>query len=470
MNLKVEKRPFMMWSLATILSIIGSCAFNDDIGALTIISMFVLVLNVLCIVEKQEKILSLSLLFMLFMYVFHSGQFIAHFFNSMNDIKKYENITLILSDEEQTKSLLFLIWCLVAYTFGALLVNNENTRRIINLKYSFKREFGDVECANIRTIGIILFAVSVIPRVYYDYLKFRAYIAGAYVNTTTVSLPGWLNLLKDFFILSLIFLLLGNAKSPNKAKIILFFSSLYMVLGMLKGNRGQQLICIIALFLVYHLLFGRENRWSIAKIVRTIVTMYLLMVFVSAIGTIRSTGDILSLSGFGSILADNSPIALIMKFLGELGGTDLNLGYAIRFIPSQHPYNYGINYLAGLTSVYPNFGGLLGKIINYYSYVAVFPVAENYGGSNIAEAYVNFGPYVGALFFLIVGYLVNRFSYKFTLLCDKKVDLYKIAVMASLIPNLILWTRDFFYCMIFQYFWTAVLIMLVRKKYGDNYE
>ena len=224
MNCKVKKQAFFGATIALLLS--GTALlYMSNREALAVLSMIIFVIDFISLKKANGRYITIGSIFLSLIYFFHCGQSIVELCGYLGNVKNSENLTLILSNAELAESLLFCIFSITFYTLGAILntdcqiVSSSEKSYIIDVK----------QCTQLRALGLILLLLSFGPRVYSDVLKWQAYIAGAYINTTFVEVSGLVSILNQFFLFSLVLLVIGNANNPRVARSILYLSIIYII-------------------------------------------------------------------------------------------------------------------------------------------------------------------------------------------------------------------------------------------------
>ena len=140
--------------------------------------------------------------------------------------------------------------------------------------------------------------------------------------------------------------------------------------------------------------------------------------------------------------------------------------FSVHDFPDFVPFKYGISYLAGLTSIYPNTGGLLpSQVIKEYVYMYSFAtntMKYTLGGSYIGELFVNFG-WLSIVLSVFVGVFIGK-------TCKKLQNCFIAGNWISIVPLLpifyfgLLWVRGYFYSFIFTSFWLLIFCKLYKGR------
>ncbi|MGE9976766.1 O-antigen polysaccharide polymerase Wzy [Coprococcus catus] len=463
MSIKVYKHEilplFLLYGLCFISALIET-DFTSIVGG--IISSIIYGVCILLISKRQGRLMGVASIFISLIYVLHCGELVVSIFNYTSYGSYIIPVQNSVSNEVFFRSYLFSIFSMCFFTTGYLFTNTESNKDIKPIESENEDYY--VLKKNIFTGGIILFAVCLIPHAYIDITQWAAYrTSGVYAEIYHIQIPGLFSILNPFFYPSIFMIIIG-CQSSKRAKLISMLFAVYLIFSMGKGSRIQQLILLVSLFLLY-IYYISPRKIRLKQIIALLFVAYILVLVINLVGRLRGHGGILDLGIVIDTLRTSSPLDVILDQLMELGGTQVSLAYAVETVPERIFYLFGLNYLAGLLSVYPNIGGLLGKATKYYGFTSSFPDyirAHNLGGSILGEAYTNFGFIGGCVVLFVIGIVVAKVDKEFRKCCECN-DVYSLMLLMFLIPNLFLWTRDYFYCMVYTFFWMSLYLRFILR-------
>lgn len=270
------------------------------------------------------------------------------------------------------------------------------------------------------------------------------------------SIPSTIIMVADIF--SVIYL--RYCCKGKKRRNILLAIILLEIVFMASGSRILGITYLILLLLFVPIFPGGIKKLSAGKKIAIFCGALFLILLLPTI----SANRLYSTSIFSlDYLKESSILNSLIK---EFGMTILNTTVAIRNRDSIELLN-GLSYYGGVVTLVPNvggfFNGLLEKIFydntlsNFFSY--------SYGGSNIGEAYMNFGSY-GWLFFIPVGLLMGKLDRLLDMLLRK--DLIAQIFIVALLYECILWIRSYFFLIIRLPIWLAIAWILVTALSGGK--
>ena len=449
------------------ISVLIETDFNAVIGG--IISLIIYGICFFLISKRQGRMIGVVSIFLSLIFVLHCGELVVSIFDYTDYGSYIIPVKSSVSNEVFFKAFLFSIFSMCFFTTGFIFADTR-----INI-YPERMESGIEDCYALKkrifTGGIILFAVCIIPHAYIDFAQWAAYrTSGVYAEIYHIQIPGIFSILNPFFYPSIFMIIIG-CQNVKRAKLVSVLFAAYLIFSMGKGSRIQQLILLAALLLLYIYYISRR-RIRFTQLIVLLFSAYLLVLVINLVGRLRGHGGILDLETVIDTFKTSSPMDILLDQLMELGGTEVSLAYAIEIVPNSMFYLLGINYLAGLLSVYPNVGGLLGKATSFYGFTTSFPDsirAHNLGGSILGEAYTNFGFIGGCIVLFVVGIFIAKIDKEFRKACEFN-DVCRLTLLMFLIPNLFLWTRDYFYCMVYTFFWMSLylrILLQAKKVKGD---
>jgi len=429
--------------------------FNQDkFDLITYLAFFQLLISVLLIAYINKKLFTIAALFLILSFLFHFGQSIIISFG-FNDVYAHRNVLSETSYELYIKSEIFTFISHFFLTIGMVYAPNFYQKTLSN------EHEEDIMLRKLKIISLTVICISIIPLIYLDILKLLAVRTSGYLSTYSTYSSGinkYLGLIAQFCRPAITMFLISIKKENKKNKIIFILSSIYYIVMMLSGDRGTNMIYLLANIFVYYKIIKQVK---VRTIIYASIAGYILLGFISSINILRSSAD-MSFEAFISYFAIRSKDGIIYSTLREFGGTIKTLCYAIQFIPSYTNYNYGLTYIFSWLIISPV---LPEKIINLFNtnftFVNAFPESYQYslGGSYLGELFFNFG-WIGSFFAIFIGAFVG-FINNLIENSIKKNNWLIFSICMILFPNLLLWIRGYFVELIFKVFWLGFFTLIM---------
>lgn len=216
---------------------------------------------------------------------------------------------------------------------------------------------------------------------------------------------GYMQILMYLFMPSLLCYLIGCGYSPKSRKIVYTIFGIYLLLGLLSGDRGSWLCPLIALIWLHTHYTGVSKTKMIKYGLWGLLGLYLL----SAITAIRNDGLHLSADIF--INAFNPENNVLVDTCFELGGSMSVITYLLNTPNDIYPYTN--------TYIVAIFGALSSRLLSLFGLKQVLIAdwfsqehlgLENWGVgfSMLGEAYVNGGFLGGLIYMTILGFLIGK--------------------------------------------------------------
>jgi hypothetical protein len=449
--------------IANIFIFIILFATKGNLQLITYLSLLQLIFSLIFIIKNDHTVFSIAITFLLLSYLFHFGQSIITTFG-FEDVHAHRNVIFRTSLDLYNRASYFVILAHFFLTIGIVYspfkVFKRDKKRI-NFDYYLKNEF--IILKNIRVIAYLVLAISLLPLVYIDIQKLIAISSSGYLSTYEVYTTGinkYIALLAQFARPAITMLLIGYKYNKRKFNIFFIITSLYFILMMFAGERGTNMIYLIANTFVYYRVV---NQIKLRTVIFGLLFGYFVLVIINSISILRSSSDY-SIYTLISSIQIRSDDGIIYSTLREFGGTIQSLIYSIQFIPEYTNYNFGTTYLNGFLVILPK---LPSQLLSYlsvdFTFVKAFPEAfQKYlGGSYLGELYFNFG-WFGTSMAIFVGHLVG-FVNKTIEHSIKTRNWMVFSVCMIFFPNLLLWVRGYFVELIFTAFWMGMFILLINK-------
>lgn len=231
--------------------------------------------------------------------------------------------------------------------------------------------------------------------------------------------------------------------------MILVFEAVFM----LTGSRLYSAIYIMSLVVfMYPELKMKKSNWI--KNCTLIIAGLFLLTIVVGVRNARALGNV-SLDTVMNFAATNN---VITSFIREFGLTQIDLAIAIQN-ESQVEYLLGSSYYNALFTIIPNIGGIFTEIIENLYFIT--PLTSfyfmNYGGSFIAETFMNFG-YMGILVAIPIGWLIAK-----TDGVGRNLEIYSLStqiMFVALVFRIFSWERGYFFALFRIPIWIWLVYMI----------
>lgn len=240
--------------------------------------------------------------------------------------------------------------------------------------------------------------------------------------------------------------------SEKNRQVFLIAILILEIIFMASGSRilGITFILLILLLVPY-----RVNALK-----KKIFICLFLLVIIIILPTISANRLSTSATNIFSLdFLENSNI--IVSIIKEFGMTILNTTVAIA---NEDKINFlhGLSYTGAISGVLINLGGIFDELLDKMLYTNQLKEYFNYayGGSSIAEAFINF-KYWGIIIFVPVGILISKIDIAIESL--GKLQVTKKIFFIALIFETILWTRSYFFQMIRLPIWLFIFYFVIRN-------
>ena len=307
----------------------------------------------------------------------------------------------------------FVLLCLATLHFGALLAwGTDAGRTAPNPPEAQRRVAKDM-----RAVGWVLLGISIVPAAYVVGQAVRITSSRGYVGYYEAMAPHGVmaapEVLTGFLVPALLILVGGSLQARRTRWTASLLLLLYALAELYIGRRTDSLIPLIALLWVWHRAVSRLPE-------KPVVAAVALMLFVvsPAVGYARHYTD--KLNGVVQYVSDvgerDNPM---VNAFAEYGGSMEVVCYVLELVPSERPYDLGMNYLYSALLVVPNF--LKGFALDpQYGNPAIWltqrvrPDMRRVGGglgfNLFAEAFCAYGWFGAPLVILVFGLALGRFN------------------------------------------------------------
>lgn len=423
----------------------------------------IFVLSMLMLKVAGVAFLSLSSLFTIFTFIFHFGQLVILTFGFHYKFT-IVNYSKWLEQEPFKRTILFSFFVFMTMTLGILISTKNRLKNKLTKKINRNKE----KIIDIKLLGYLIlistFPIKLILDLYQIYFSMRY----GYVGMLEMGISGVILQIAQFYIIGVVLLLLAYQGNRWKATMIFFLSALYCIFSMLSGGKSRPTIHIVLLCYVY---FTTVVKLKWTQILKYGIVGYLMVLFLNTVTIVRAEG-ITSIQNFLLLMlsSDQNPI---FKVLEEFGSTIYTVYQAIVIVPEKLSYAYGVTYLASLSQVLLNIGGILNHATNIAQFAIHLNEGYPLGGSYIAELYYNFG-YIPSLFLgVVIGGFVNNISVRMEFYL-KNGAYVQFSYFIMLFTSIIWWVRAGFIDLIRGTVWSILLIMVfslfckLRKRHTEE--
>ena len=433
-----------------------ACMLKKSFDVITWCSLFQLVGNIVIISAMSKKYLNVYNVFALLTYLFHFGQSIIVTL-PFSDIYFDRSVVAKTSIESVIEAEIFVMMCFFAIGLGYIYMCGKKKELYCN-----EEGFDTDELCRLQFIAIVLVIITFIPMIYIDIQKIVALKNADYNATYLVYQSGigkYIGMIGQFGKPALVLLIFSYQKRKRLATYMMIACIAYLLFAMLSGDRGTNLVYLLAILFVYFL-YVRMVRLRV--VVLCGVMGYLLLSVISTLSLFRSVD--FSVENFIEMYRRRSGDGIIYSCLREFGGSMITLVHTMEYIPSYEPFNFGLTYIHGLFYIMPVLPDAITEMtMKSVSFIHAFPeTATDYislGGSYLGELFFNFG-WSSPVFATFIGCLIGKMD---IMLRDKAKPRYA-ATVAVVLPMFILWVRDFYVGMVFKAFWLSVLILYVKWR------
>ncbi|MHC1714450.1 MAG: O-antigen polysaccharide polymerase Wzy [Acidaminococcaceae bacterium] len=349
--------------------------------ALTLVSS-VSLLVMLSIIEEQ--FFTISILFMMFLSVFHFGQAWIYLFGAEVDTKISYDIFSLYSYQQIYEIMSF---CLVAYNLlGIFLIAFFDKMANYQTPKNLPEMFSEAQRIKLYRFACVFFFVLVMPVAIYDYMSITITMASGHIGLYEQSdaLATWAAA-NSYLPFVIIMLLLGSDKKSDTWKWIYAYAiGRCLLLMILTGKRGSLIIPLLIYVYCKHKFIKPIKKSNAIWVVICGVVLLSLISFIA-----YTRGDYSNENFFEFILKKN----IIVQILSELGGTFTTTVLAFRYTENEMVLN-GKSYLGALSVSVPLSDYFFPEIKQYYSLETILnqysPSGGALGGSLFGELFINF--------------------------------------------------------------------------------
>lgn len=395
------------------------------------------------------NIFSLSGIFLVLSYLFHFGQLIIMVLFPDYNFGRFNYYAFYDSSGLKEASGFALITILMV---GFGIISSFINKHYFNIKID-----SESNLKQYKMIGWIIVFISFPIQVYIDFTKIYISITHGYLETYNIGIAGVWGSIGFLSFIGFVLLILGYSRDKKKSISLFVFIIVYLLITMISGHRGHQIIKIIFYFYVFNKAIYKIKAKNILLYGILGFFMLALLNTIMAIRSIEGKTLGLFLESLLEALKGDS----LKDMIVELGGTINTMYLVIQQVPKNTSHTYGITYITSIFSIMPNIGGVFTNLNNNSIYQKNI-IGSALGGSYIGELYYNFS-YFGIVVGFFIGSFISRISQKFDLFLENK-DYLRVAYYSPLFIYILWWVRDSFYSMVRPFIWTYIVVYILKKS------
>lgn len=425
---------------------------------ITVSVLALIVCTLIVLKQTTGEIFSFAVLFLLFSYIMHLGHplLLSLGYDRVLgfDQRGYTTPEIYIRACQFSAKAQF--WLMLGMMLGSLKtyqLRTTETPRILDM--DLNKDY----LQKTYIVGLNLFFVTLLPRAYVDLSKILLYLQGGYLKTYSLNVNGYIQVLAKMLDLAVLVIIVASKNNEHRARWWMLGMCTYHFLFMLTGNRGDAVMRIIVMLLVYSKIFPSRNL-SLGKVIGGICGIWISVAILSALGTLRLDGMTLQ-QFYNQIVKNLFGEPAVLKIFSEFGVTIKTVCFAIETFPQIHPYSYGMNYIKGSLAFLPNIGGFITNSIKELVYVYYFRNSSVIGGSYIGELYYAFGP-IGCLLAAFIGFFVSRIDF-IRIAAQLSQNWKKFLVSIVFITPCIWWIRDYYYTCVREIVMSIVALFILYK-------
>lgn len=349
--------------------------------------------------KYYKSLLNPFTLFVIALILFNGGQIIIQGF-SFSHINIYGGYRY----DEILNSIYFISISIQMFNLGGGLTTKYN-----KIKRSSKIDFKDI-----RVVGWFFIIIAFVPYMITAKEAITIVFKGGYISLfeqdLRIGVSSTIDIIATFMIPGFLFLLAGSKNHRFGRYTSLFFLISNTLIQFFLGSRSSAIMPFIAYVWLWDSCVRRISRKHL--ILGTLVVFIAIFPLISVTRGYSGADKMSILSIFNVLASLDNPILLI---LSEMGNTFRPVFYSMILVPTSRPFDLGLSYIYSLIAIFPNLfwdlhptvsRGLLGSWVTRAAYGSSYK--SGFGFSAIAEAYVNFGWFLGALFMGVLGYLLKK--------------------------------------------------------------
>lgn len=273
------------------------------------------------------------------------------------------------------------------------------------------------------------------------------------------SFSGVFSALAGFFYIGISFIYL-TSKDKKRRKLFLYVCFAYILVTMLTGNRGHQVINIIGILLVVFIDSGK--RIPFRKLVVYLLAGFIGLSFIDMIFSVRHEGINFLVQNFSTVLSDTMEKNILLETLNNFGATVFTVYLVLERVGNTiHPF-FGEAFVKSIASIVPDIGGVFSQINKGAIFSRNLNTAHQIGGSLVGEFYYNFRSLywlAGIVFGLLYGSLSGNIY--------KAIREKNYSVLCSTLPLAVYsmwWVRDTIGGVTRSVVWLYIIYLLISRS------
>lgn len=367
----------------------------------------------------NKKTITVSIVYYILAILFNLSQIYLGFINSKN----YYCIFNLASFEACKEAFSYSFICIHVMIVTYYIVH-------LQFRYKYEDTYKEINTYNhVRIVNRLFYLFWFIKIVIRAYQFIIAIQFGYLVALVTISdsILGLFTMTADM--LSVVFLSYCEERKQKKWLILLIGLE---VVFMLTGSRiyGATYIILLIVTVVCRMKLNRAKLFKIAAL------GVLGLVFMEMIMNGR-------LEGYGYNLSYLKEGGILFSICKEFGLTMIDTTLAM-----QHKtcitYLNGLSYYGAVLPIVPNFGGMYTPVLQKMQFMRQLNqyLIWNYGGSNVAESFFNFG-YFGVVVFIPIGIVLRAIETKIN--NYQSIGIGSQLAIVAFLYEFIIWNRNCFY-------------------------
>lgn len=439
--------------------------YSNSVISLAWLGVVQIIISVIAIIKMKKELLSVSVIFVVFSFLLHMGQYVLEMWDSKTiptlNIFELVSETILIETEK------FVIYSHIAVVCGIIVYLKflKGLTLVWGKGTHYKSIVSALNPKIMRIIAYVLIGIGLFFSIRTTVDLILLMLSGGYYNTFeyyNVYGGGLSRQLSSFWEVGVIILFFINRDNIKMCRTILLVSIGYLAITMLTGGRIMALMNVVTLLFCY---FTVVEKLILKKIVILLVAGVFFIQYIVNIGLSRNWG-------FGTSRGmDLSINLLIEKVLAEFGGTSYSVSLVLEHVPYDIGYGYGITYPLSLFQIFPNFGWNSWKIMStttFTDYLHGTYTNRGIGGSYIAEAYYNCGN-LGVILLFFFGIFLGWFDTKIYNHIVKCEWLQVLGYFAAM-PYILMITRSFFKDMVRPFAWVTIITFIMYRLLREKRE
>lgn len=429
--------------------------YNDilSISGIVIILHYIIAISYLCYFEKMSFI-SLQFFFLSFLYLFNFGNIVINLFDSNYNFSVYD----FLGHYDQTANIKAIQFAFLFINFiilGFILYNKFSNRKITNVLFNLKIFDIPNNQKFLKLLSLFIICTSFPIELYIVINKIIISLNQGYLATYDFYISGILVQIAQFYIIGFILLAFAYKNKKIIYNSIFLFLIIFQFVIMISGNRGNPVVSLCILFLIYFSYFYKLK-----------IKSFFILCFFAFLGLFVVTGiskiRVNSYENIGALVEslfsiDNNPVISVFD---EFGFTLYTLSLVMKQQPGPYGFTYGMTYLASFATILPNITSGLNSLVDFASFASHIG-GGHIGGNLIAELFYNFS-YFGVLLAIPLGYFISFLSnLAIDCLNKEKMYLFSFFILPSI--SVLWWVRDSFQNMPRMIVYSFIYLVVIKK-------